>query len=238
MDTLNYKPMKLGHNQVINHLDDQRHISKPVAFVPTTMEGDINDWLIDGFAIHENPCRKEFVEHRRTQPVNRFFDQWSEFPSPGDDFVGEENGCLGHCILLGIIHGWSNQDFGLYRHICAVTATRLISPTAHTASLRIKTYGSLTLWVNGEMVTDFAPLMRNKEQEIVIKAELLAGINEIYACWEDLAERDTHVCFCVGISGRRGIGDFPAYCSSFGGVCKIRRASPRTGLFSFGSLQR
>ncbi|WKL01326.1 hypothetical protein Q0F98_32525 [Paenibacillus amylolyticus] len=86
-------------------------------------------------------------------------------------------------------------------HLRSYAATRLISPTAHTASMRIKTYGSLTLWVNGEMVTDFAPLTRNKEQEIVIKAELVAGINEIYACWEDLAERDTMYAFAVEYLG-------------------------------------
>ncbi|PQP80773.1 hypothetical protein C0Q44_26470 [Paenibacillus sp. PCH8] len=201
-DTLNYKPMKLGHNQVINHWMISGIYTKPVAFVPTTMEGDINDWLIDGFAIHENPCRKEFVEHRRTQPVKRFFDQWSEFPSPGDSFVGEENG-----MPWALYSPWNNprvEQSGFWfvpTHLRSYAATRLISSTAHTASLRIKTYGSLTLWVNGEMVTDFAPLMRNKEQEIVIKAELVAGINEIYACWEDLAERDTMYAFAVEYLG-------------------------------------
>lgn len=202
MDTLNYKPMKLGHNQVINHWMISGIYTEPVAFVPTTMEGDINDWLIDGFAIHENPCRKEFVEHRRREPLNRFFDQWSEFPSPGDDFVGEENG-----MPWALYSPWNNprvEQSGFWfvpTHLRSYAATRLISPTAHTASLRIKTYGSLTLWVNGEMVTDFAPLMRNKEQEIVIKAELVAGINEIYACWEDLAERDTMYAFALEYLG-------------------------------------
>lgn len=72
MQTLDHKPMKLGGNQVINHWLISGIYTRPVAFVPTTMEGDINDWLIDGFAIHENPCRQEFVENRRSQSVPRF----------------------------------------------------------------------------------------------------------------------------------------------------------------------
>ncbi|WKL01325.1 hypothetical protein Q0F98_32520 [Paenibacillus amylolyticus] len=36
---MNYKPMKLGHNQVINHWMISGIYTKPVAFVPTTMEG-------------------------------------------------------------------------------------------------------------------------------------------------------------------------------------------------------
>lgn len=120
-DTLNYKPMKLGHHQVINHWIISGIYTKPVAFVPTTMEGDINDWLIDGFAIHENPCRKEFVEHRRTQPVNRFLTNGASFLARETASLEKKTGSRGHCILPGIIHGWSNPDFGLYRHICAVT---------------------------------------------------------------------------------------------------------------------
>ncbi|SCY79196.1 hypothetical protein SAMN05720606_109149 [Paenibacillus polysaccharolyticus] len=202
-DTLNYKPMKLGRDQVINHWLINGIYTEPVAFVPTTMEGDINDWLIDGFAIHENPCRQEFVEHRRSQPVSRFFDQWSEFPSPGDRFRGEQGE-----KPWEIYSPWGNprvEKSGFWfvpTHLRSYAATRLVSPTAHKASFRIKTYGSLTLWINGEQVTDFAPLIRNKEQEIVIQADLVAGINEIYACWEDLAERDTMYAFALEYLGK------------------------------------
>lgn len=202
MQTLDYKPMKLGGNQVINHWLISGIYTKPVTFVPTTMEGDINDWLIDGFAIHENPCRQEFVENRRSQSVPRFFEQLSEFPSPGDHFEGEQDG-----MSWEIYSPWGNprvEKSGFWfvpTHLRSYAATRLVSPVAHTASFRIKTYGSLTLWINGEQVTDFAPLIRNKEQEVIIQAELLAGINEIYACWEDLAERDTMYAFAVEYLG-------------------------------------
>ncbi|KQN98955.1 hypothetical protein [Paenibacillus sp. Leaf72] len=202
IDALSYKPMKLGQNQMINHWLISGIYTKPVKFVPTTMEGDINDWLIEGFAIHENPCRKEFVDNRRMQPPGRFFDQWSKFPTPGDRLQGIEGE-----RSWELYSPWNNprvEKSGFWfvpTHLRSYAATRLVSPASHTASLRVRTYGSLALWINGQLVADFAPLTRNKEQEIVLEAELVAGINEIYACWEDLAERDTMYAFAVEYQG-------------------------------------
>jgi len=36
-------------------------------FTRSTLNGRVNEWLKKGFAIHENPCRKEFVEERRRE---------------------------------------------------------------------------------------------------------------------------------------------------------------------------
>ena len=34
-------------------------------FDKATLHGRVNEWLKKGFAIHENPCRKEFVRRRQ-----------------------------------------------------------------------------------------------------------------------------------------------------------------------------
>lgn len=108
---------------------------------------------------------------------------------------------------MGDLFPWNNprvERSGFWfvpTHLRSYAATRLVSPTSHTASLRVRTYGSLALWINGQLVTDFAPLTRNKEQETIIEVQLTAGINEIYACWEDLAERDTMYAFAVEYLG-------------------------------------
>ena len=40
---------------------------KTQKFTKATLKGKVNEWLKKGFAIHENSCRKEFVDERRKE---------------------------------------------------------------------------------------------------------------------------------------------------------------------------
>ncbi|HBG00931.1 MAG TPA: hypothetical protein DDW87_05095, partial [Firmicutes bacterium] len=45
-------------------------LQKPMNFESMTMTGEINNrWLIEGFAIHENPTKSEFVNERKKEEV-------------------------------------------------------------------------------------------------------------------------------------------------------------------------
>ena len=59
-----YQPLRLK-TQAVNRWLVSGTTEEPMKFVPVTMEGEVNTWLLQGFSIHENPCRKDFVEGRR-----------------------------------------------------------------------------------------------------------------------------------------------------------------------------
>ena len=44
-------------------------------FDKATLYGRVNEWLKKGFAIHENPCRKEFVRRRQEKKPDSFSTQ-------------------------------------------------------------------------------------------------------------------------------------------------------------------
>lgn len=195
---LTYAPLHLRHD-VINRWLVSGIFTRTVRFEPMTMEGDVNDWLIKGFSIHENPCRKEFVEQRRScQP---------EVPLHNLPVLGEKWTQWGKETPWEIYFPWGNsrvEESGFYyvpTHLLRYAYTTVSSPTAHRAGFHLKTCGGVILWVNGRQVCDFTPFTRNVEQTVEMEIELLEGDNTFFICHEDLAERDTLYHFTLEYAG-------------------------------------
>ncbi|WP_248927200.1 hypothetical protein [Paenibacillus hamazuiensis] len=195
---LTYSPLKLNH-LVINRWLVSGILTRNVRFEPMTMEGDINDWLIKGFSIHENPCRKEFVDARRSSKP--------ELPFSGPPSLGGKVSLWGAEAEWEIYFPWGNsrvEESGFYyvpTHMLRYAYTTVVSPAAHKAVFNLKTCGAVALWVNGRQVCDFTPFTRNIEQKTQVEIELQAGENEFIACHEDLAERDTLYHYTLEYTG-------------------------------------
>ncbi|WP_284646036.1 hypothetical protein [Paenibacillus silviterrae] len=193
-----YSPLKL-QNQVINRWLVSGILTQTVRFEPMTMEGDINDWLIKGFSIHENPCRKEFVEARRASKP--------ELPLSGPPSLGDVVALRGSETKWDMYFPWGNsrvEESGFYyvpTHMLRYAYTVIVSPVAHKAMFTVKTCGGVALWVNGRPVCDFTPFTRNIEQKTQVEIELQAGENEFFICHEDLAERDTLYHYTLEYTG-------------------------------------
>ncbi|MFC0213695.1 hypothetical protein ACFFK0_14720 [Paenibacillus chartarius] len=199
---LAYKPLQLRH-RVLNRWLVSGVLTRHVRFEPMTMEGDINDWLIKGFSIHENPCRREFVEERRASVP--------EFPLDGVPAVGESVSRWESSAEWEVYFPWGNprvETSGFYyvpTHMLRYAYTTVVSPAAHRAVLNIKTCGGVALWVNGKLQADFTPFTRNIEQLHSVEVELQAGDNEFVVLHEDLAERDTLYHFTIEYTGGEAI---------------------------------
>ncbi|MBW4082451.1 hypothetical protein [Paenibacillus sp. S150] len=195
---LSYNPHRMQYD-VINRWLLSDILTRNIRFEPMTMEGDVNDWLIKGFSIHENPCRKEFVDARRSsEPVLSL----AMPPVPGE------------CVSLedpearwNLYFPWGNprvEESGFYHvptHLLRYAYTGIVSPMAHKAVFNLKTCGGVALWVNGRLVCDFTPFTRNMEQKTQVEIQLEAGENVFFVCHEDLAERDTLYHYTLEYTG-------------------------------------
>lgn len=153
-------------------------------FTRSTLSGRVNEWLKKGFAIHENPCRKEFLEERRREvPGYPDFKELSEgnklkqyfpFGNPGID----ASGFYYRPTYL--------RMFGF---------TTLWSDVANTIDFELETCGGLTVWANEQLICDFTPFTRNLVKKTTVSIPLLKGENSLVVCLDDLAERDTDYYF-------------------------------------------
>lgn len=196
---ITYQPLKLK-KQSINRWLICGIYEEKMKFVPVTMEGEINSWLIQGFAIHENPCRKDFVEARRLQPPQRFLGE--ALPQPGE--AREEKGQTHSWELY---EPWGSprvEQSGFWfvpTQLVSYAVTQLTAETAHRATFTLRTCGAATLWVNGELVEDFVPYTRNMEKNTTLEVNLQQGTNRLEMRYEDLAERDTEFFFRLDYHG-------------------------------------
>ncbi|MFD1957365.1 hypothetical protein ACFSL6_25155 [Paenibacillus thailandensis] len=199
---LTYSPLQLRH-RVINRWLLSGILTRKVRFEPMTMEGDINDWLIKGFSIHENPCRKEFVGERRAAAP--------ELPFAAPPALGEGISLWESEARWNLYFPWGNsrvEASGFYyvpTHLLRYAYTVVVSPAAHKATFNLKTCGAAALWVNGRLACDFTPFTRNIEQTTQVEVELRAGENPFFVCHEDLAERDTLYHFTLEYAGSEPI---------------------------------
>lgn len=174
---------------------------KKMRFEPMTMSGDINLWLKEGFSIHENPCRKEFVVKRRERAPERMDLLYAQ---PGEGLELEEGK-----REWKVYFPFDNVNVELsafwfvptYLRTWAVTTVS--STEAHRADFQLRTCGGATVWVNGKLAVDFTPYTRNIEQITNFQAELQEGINQLEVCFDDLAERDTQYYFRLDYKGSR-----------------------------------
>jgi len=185
MNSLEYSPLSLKH-KVINRWRISRLEEETVSFTPMTMEGDINKWLIEGFSINENPCKKEFRDKRRAntpEPMNST-DNYNEIYFPFRNPAVERSGF------------WFVPTY-----LKSYASTYLQCSFEQTAELDLRTCGGMTLWVNDKFITDFTPYTRNIEASTKVKVELKKGLNKLDVCFDDLAERDTYYYFRIDYLG-------------------------------------
>ena len=171
-------------------------------FTKTTLSGRVNEWLKKGFAIHENPCRKEFVAKRK-----------EELP-PCPDFSGINHGdavtVFDQTSPMKLYFPFGNTGVdasGFYyqpTYLRMYGYTELWAEKGESVVFELETCGGLTLWVNDRLVTDFTPFTRNLVKKTVVSVPLLKGQNKVVVCLDDLAERDTDYYFRMK---RLGDGD-------------------------------
>jgi len=187
-------------------LQDHRYINRVLLSTVRTerqtlprvvLQGEVNEWLDKGFAVHENPGRGEFIARRRT-----------EEPSPprladvaaGDqiEIDGEEYG-----FSLHVPFGNPTVDRSAF-HL-SPTALRsyalwyLDSDEVQEAEITLSTCGAVALWQDGAPIVDFAPLSRNRVASWTGSIRLPRGTSFFYLRHDDLAERDTDYYFRVAL---------------------------------------
>ena len=155
-------------------------------FTRSTLSGRVNEWLKKGFAIHENPCRKEFLEERRR-----------EVPDYPDFTKLSEDNKLKQYFPFGN-PGIDASGF-YYRptYLRMYGFTTLWSDVANTIDFELETCGGLTVWANEQMICDFTPFTRNLVKKTTVSIPLLKGENSLVVCLDDLAERDTDYYFRI-----------------------------------------
>lgn len=193
------QPMNLpNQTMAINHWLVCGPFEQKMKFKPVTMEGEINTWLVKGFAIHEHPSRREVAEARWALTPERTLAE--HLPLPGE--ARSENGQTRHWQWY---MPWGNpyvelSDFWFVpTKLVSYAVTQLVVPQAKEVRMTLRTCGAATLWVNGELAADFAPYTRNLEQQISVNVKLRRGLNRLEVRFEDLAERDTKYVFRLDV---------------------------------------
>lgn len=153
-------------------------------FVPITMQGKMNQWMLEGFAIHDNPSRQEYVKQRKIPSYQPFQPEKMTLYLPWGNPNVEHSGF------------WFTPT-----HLRCQAVTWVIAEQPEEAIWRLMTCGAVTVYVNGELLTDFAPFTRNTIQKKEISFKLQEGKNEIYVFFEDIAERDTQYLFRLDYLG-------------------------------------
>ncbi len=169
----------------------------------TVLHGKVNEWLIKEPSIHDNPCRKEAVK-RRIGNIPPYMDLSGLFP-------GDEIEVFGQRKKLKVYFPFGNigiDDSKFYTNPAYLRSygyTYLEVPEEETAEFELSTCGALTVWLNDELVTDFIPFQRNREQHTVIAMTLRKGTNKLVVCLEDIGERDTAFYYKIRYLGEQDI---------------------------------
>ncbi len=196
MKKLEYDVAKEGY---INRFITTGVFTQPQKFKKAILKGRVNEWLKKGFSIHENPCRKEFIDKRRDQ-VPDYMDICGLLP-------GEEVEIWGQKRKAEVYFPFGNigyEDSGFYscptylRTYCTVTLT---VPADENASFEAETCGGVTVWNNGDFITDYIPFTRNMVKHTSFDIPLRSGDNQLVFCLDDLAERDTDYYFRIRYTG-------------------------------------
>lgn len=154
-------------------------------FRKSTLNGTVNEWLKKGFAIHENPCRKEFVENRKSQ-LPEYMDL---------------SACLLETPPLKLYFPFGNTGVDASAFYYQPTYLRMYSyaelwsAKQEAAEFELETCGGVTVWLNDTLVTDFTPFTRNMVKKTTVLLPLQEGNNKLIVCLDDLAERDTDYYF-------------------------------------------
>lgn len=162
-------------------------------FDKVKLYGRVNEWLKKGFAIHENPCRKEFVRKRQEKMPD-----YLELDGAVD---GKTVKVFGQTRPLIPYFPFGNTGVDSSGFYYCPTWLRMYSYVLLEAEaegdveFELETCGGVTIWVDGAFVTDFTPFTRNMVKKTTVVLPLKAGKNRLLVCLDDLAERDTDYYF-------------------------------------------
>lgn len=189
----NYLKYELRQGEFLNRFLWAGTFSKPEEFTKGVLQGKVNEWLKKGFSIHENPCRKEFIAHSL---ANR-----PQLPQLGtvqagtkvEEFGEEKQFCV--YFPFGNLSVDNSAFYFNPTYLKSYAYTQLVSPVAQQTEFELTTCGGARVWVNQQLVCDFAPFTRNLRKVWRFQLPLGAGCNQIMVCLDDLAERDTDYYF-------------------------------------------
>lgn len=196
MKKIEYALSKEGY---VNRFMSTGTFISPQKFKKVLLQGRINEWLKKGFSIHENPCRKEFIEKRRGE-LPPYLDISRYIP-------GQEVGVFDLTRKLELYFPFGNigyEDSGFYycpTYLRTYCFAWLEAEMEETASFELETCGGLTIWNNEELITDYIPFTRNMVKRERVEIPLKKGSNKLILCLDDLAERDTDYYFRLRYEG-------------------------------------
>ncbi|RHQ17989.1 hypothetical protein DW974_05205 [Lachnospiraceae bacterium AM48-27BH] len=198
MKTIEYP---LFRGQYINRFVTTGTFTQIQKFERATLKGKVNEWLDKGFAIHENPCRKEFVKKRDGNIPELLLLE-------GDDTY-EEIQVFGQSRKPRMYFPFGNIGYDasfFYKcptYIRTYCYVDLWMPDQEDTELEIETCGGVTIWNNHVLVTDYIPFTRNLVKRTTVTIHLEKGCNHLVVCLDDLAERDTDYYFRLRYQARR-----------------------------------
>lgn len=172
-------------------------------FKKEVLSGRVNEWLKKGFAIHENPCRGEFIRKRETE-LPPYMDI-SAFTLGQTLEIFSQEKVLKLYVPFGNI-GMEESGF-YYRptYLRSYSYTNIIAPEKEKAVFTLTTCGGMTVWVNDELITDYIPFTRNMVKCTTVEIPLEKGVNKFVVCLDDLAERDTDYYFRIRYMGSQAL---------------------------------
>lgn len=162
--------------------------SNPMQFEKVTLNGEINLWLKEGFSVHENPCKTEFVKQKRAEKVN--------LPKLAECFDGGYIVTKEYNYQLATTFPW--DDLGLDCSCCKNSPTELEAWASvvlwadqdEEASFTFSVCGGLHCWCNDVLCAELLPYTRNIYSDFVVTIPLKKGANTLLVRMNDLAERD------------------------------------------------
>lgn len=190
MDYLRYD---LFEGQYINRFLVTQVTKSPQQFEKAVLNGKVNEWLKKGYAIHENPCRKEFIAKRK--------DALPEYYAAEHFFAQAQVDVMGCSQPVSVYFPFQNTrvDASAFyynpTYLRRYAFAKVYSAENAVQTWVLSTCGGAALWVNGNLVIDFTPFTRNDVKSCEVEISLKEGLNDILVCLDDLAERDTDYYF-------------------------------------------
>lgn len=169
-------------------------------FDQSTQEGNINDWLLKGHAIHEFPGKKQFLKERSFQePI--VTDSTNIFPGAVQIYKDVPKQWL---IYMPFGNPLVEKEgfWNVPTHLESRAYTEINCEVEGEYRFSLATCGGLKIWVNNYPEVHFEPFTRNQLTYTSIHLPLKKGNNKIEVYFDDLAERDTKFSFRLDYLGK------------------------------------
>jgi hypothetical protein len=190
---MKYVDYELSSGGFVNRFISTGVFKKEQKFVKSVLKGRVNEWLKYGFAIHENPCRKEFIENRKSN-LPEYVDLSKQ--KSGDKLtIFDQTNEMQMYFPFGNIGVEASGFYYVPTYIRSYYYAIIKTKEDANVEFELSTCGGVTLWANEELVEDFIPFTRNLVKTTTVSINLKAGDNKLLVCLDDLAERDTDYYF-------------------------------------------